>query len=290
MTRSRSQVISFFVLLVQSINGLALEPRFSPGLRATPIAAACAADPDSVVSRPENSDFSLWKNYVSRRAICASTAVAVFPLIASSSPASANSEIATPMPFQVSMQVALDEAQTGEIIIQVEPEWAPLAAERFEQLLEDDYFTNAKFFRVLPGYVGQFGIAANPELNKKWMFDKSTVLKDEPRLQPNKKGTLSFASSGKNSRQTQIFINLSNNDGPPNFLDAQGFVPFARVVKGMEDVVPKLYSGYGVMESATAGMAGSVNQGKAAYYGNEYLEAIFPKLSTIKKVTRVIQE
>jgi hypothetical protein len=65
-------------------------------------------------------------------------------------------------------------------------------------------------------------------------------------------------------------------------LDAQGFVPFARVVQGMEDVVPKLYSGYGLLESASAGMAGTVNQGKAAYFGNEYLETVHPKLSVIR--------
>lgn len=170
------------------------------------------------------------------------------------------SESSSKAPFRVKMEVALDSSTSGEIIIEVLPDWSPMAAQRFHELLEDNFFSNAKFFRVLPGYVAQFGIAAKPDLNKKWMFDKSLALQDEPRLQSNKKGTLSFASSGKNSRQTQIFINLANNDGPPNFLDVQGFVPFARVIKGMDDVIPKLYSGYGLMESASAGMAGSVNQ------------------------------
>jgi peptidyl-prolyl cis-trans isomerase A (cyclophilin A) len=187
-------------------------------------------------------------------------------------------------PFRVSIQVQLDDTQTGEIVVEVLPEWAPLAAERFQQLIEAKFLDQARFFRVLPGYVAQFGIAGDPSLNKEWLLDKSKVLLDEPRLQANKKGTLSFASSGKNSRQTQIFINLNNNDGLPNFLDAQGFVPFARVIKGMDDVVSKLYSRYGMLESTSAGMAGSVNQGKAAYYGNEYLEAAFPKLSYIQSV------
>ena len=190
-------------------------------------------------------------------------------------------------PFQVEIEVALEETTTGKIVVEVHPEWAPLATKRFEELLEDDFFTGSKFFRVLPGYVAQFGIAGDPKLNKKWLFDRSKALPDEARIQSNKKGTLSFASSGKNSRQTQIFINLSNNAGPPNFLDAQGFVPFARVVKGMDDVVPKLYNGYGLIETASAGLAGSVNQGKAAYYGNEYLEEVFPKLSTIQKITKM---
>jgi cyclophilin family peptidyl-prolyl cis-trans isomerase len=185
-------------------------------------------------------------------------------------------------PFQVSLQVQMREGQVGEIVIEVLPEWAPLAAKRFQGLLEAGFFENARFFRVLPGYIAQFGIAGDPELNKVWMFDKSKALPDEKRVMSNKKGTLSFASSGKNSRQTQLFINLVNNDGLPNFLDAQGFVPFARVIKGMEDVVPSLYSGYGVLEAASGGIAGSVNQGKAAYFGNKYMEALFPKLSFIR--------
>jgi len=75
---------------------------------------------------------------------------------------------------------------------------------------------------------------------------------------------------------------LGNNDGFPNFLDGQDFVPFARVVKGMDDTVKNLNSEYGLVESVSAGLAGSVNQGKATYYGAEYLDAVFPKLSIIK--------
>ena len=234
-------------------------------------------------------DCDLLDDHISRRTLLLSavTSVVATEGVAGLPTVARAEEVTLNQPYKVAMQVALDETTTREIVIEVIPEWAPLAAERFQQLLDDEFFANAKFFRVLPGYVAQFGIAGNPELNKKWMFDRSKALKDEPRLQPNKKGTLSFASSGKNSRQTQIFINLSNNDGPPNFLDAQGFVPFSRVIKGMDDVVPKIYSGYGLMESATGGMAGSVNQGKAAYYGNEYLEALFPKLSTILKATKI---
>ncbi len=225
---------------------------------------------------------------ISRRSLCISTTAAMVSFLGLQNvQAMEDPSIPTPKPYQIAFHVALDETETGEIVIEVYPEWAPLAVERFEQLLQDDFFTNAKFFRVLPGYIAQFGIAADPELNKKWMFDKSKAMNDEPRLYSNKKGTLCFASSGKNSRQTQIFINLSSNDGPPNFLDAQGFVPFARVVKGMDDVVPKIYSGYGLMESATGGIAGAVNQAKAAYYGNEYLETLFPKLSTIQKAQRI---
>lgn len=189
-------------------------------------------------------------------------------------------------PFNVifTVQTDMKKEETSEIEIEVRPDWAPLAAQRFKELVETGFFQESRFHRVLPGYVAQFGIAADPALNKEWMFCESNckALPDEARTQGNKRGTLSFASSGKNSRQTQIFINLGNNDGPPNFLDAQNFVPFAKVVRGMEDTVKKLNSEYGVVESVSGGLAGSVNQGKAAYYGSQYMDAVFPKLSLIK--------
>ena len=206
--------------------------------------------------------------------------------------ASSNDESTIPAaktdPFRVLFTIQIDPKTPetlSELEIEVRPDWAPLAAERFRTLVELGFYRDAPFFRVLPGYVAQFGISTNPQLNKQWVYcDKTNEetkrgcqpsIPDEPRKQPNKKGTLSFASSGKNSRNTQIFINLANNDGPPNFLDAQNFVPFARIVRGMdaENNVPKrLNSEYG----------GKVNQGKAAYYGGEYFQAVFPKLSVIR--------
>jgi len=99
-------------------------------------------------------------------------------------------------------------------------------------------------------------------------------LPDEPRKVPNKKGTLSFASSGKNSRRTQVFINLIDNSGLPNFLDGQGFVQSARIVRGEDIIVKGLNDEY----------RGNVSQGKAAYYGKEYFEKVFPRLSVIRDV------
>jgi cyclophilin family peptidyl-prolyl cis-trans isomerase len=198
----------------------------------------------------------------------------------------------TDTPFTVALSVQLDKDTVGDIEIQVEPSWAPIAAARFRELVEIGFYDDARFFRVLPGYIAQFGIASDPALNKEWLACgtpeeqqkgiRCKPLRDEPRLQPNKKGTLSFASAGKNTRQTQMFINLNDNDGIPNFLDGQGFVPFARVTKGMDTVVSKLNSEYGLVESLSGGLAGGVSQGKAAYFGKEYLDAIFPKLSYIK--------
>eukprot|EP00979_Chaetoceros_neogracilis_P004453 scaffold787_cov285-Chaetoceros_neogracile.AAC.17 len=196
-------------------------------------------------------------------------------------------------PFRIILTVQTDVKSevTSEIEIEVRPDWAPLAAKRFKELVEIGYYNESRFHRVLPGYVAQFGIAADPGLNKEWMFCETNckALPDEARKQRNKRGTLSFASSGKNSRQTQIFINLGNNDGPPNFLDGQNFVPFARVVNGMDDAVKNLNSEYGILESVTGGLTGSVNQGKAAYYGSEYLDVVFPKLSVIKSA-KVLNE
>jgi cyclophilin family peptidyl-prolyl cis-trans isomerase len=225
-----------------------------------------------------------------RKAVCGGLSVAT---IASWWPskeviASESTSSTTAKPFRVLFTIQIDFQKPNdlsELEVEVRPDWAPLAAERFRNLVELGFYRDAPFFRVLPGYVAQFGISSNPKLNKQWVYCDTTdeeskikckpSLPDEPRKQPNKRGTLSFASSGKNSRKTQIFINLSNNDGPPNFLDAQNFIPFAFIVRGMEpdnNIPKRLNSEYG----------GRVNQGKAAYYGGEYFEAVFPNLSVIR--------
>ena len=231
--------------------------------------------------------------------------------------AAAAAAATTVEPFTVILTVQIDgqnqddDIKTySEIEIEVRPDWAPLASNRFKELVQSGFYIDSRFFRVLPGYVAQFGISADPQLNKEWMFcgvdvdvnddvdddvdDKVQTninsnnhnchlpLIDEPRKEHNKRGTLSFASSGKNSRTAQVFINLGNNDGVPNFLDGQNFVPFARVVRGMDDTVKQLNSEYGRKEKMSGGLTGSVNQGKAAYYGAKYLDAVFPKLSIIK--------
>mmetsp|Transcript_13715 Transcript_13715/g.27695 ORF Transcript_13715/g.27695 Transcript_13715/m.27695 type:complete len:343 (+) Transcript_13715:73-1101(+) len=194
-------------------------------------------------------------------------------------------------PFRVLFTIQIDPSkpddELSELEIEVRPDWAPLAANRFKQLVELGFYQDSPLFRVLPNYVAQFGISSDPALNKEWMYCDAAPtdeearknckepLPDEPRKQPNNRGTLAFASSGKNSRRTQVFVNLANNGGPPNFLDAQGFVPFAQIVRGMDgDVnVPKKFnSEYG----------GKVNQGKGAYYGAKYFETVFPRLSIIK--------
>ena len=143
------------------------------------------------------------------------------------------------LPFTVQFTIQLDPIsnpnELSNVEIEVHPEWAPLATSRFKKLCTSGFYNNCPFFRVLPGFIAQFGISTNTELNKQWLYceEGSTNCKqpllDEKRMVPNKKGTLSFASSGKNTRRTQVFINTVDNSGIPNFLDQQGFVPFARV-------------------------------------------------------------
>lgn len=179
--------------------------------------------------------------------------------------------------YRVALSVLLDPEKktTGEIVFEVVPEWAPLASERFKELLELGFYRRSRFHRVIPGFIAQFGISTSREQNSAWLCQTCKPLPDEARRQSNKKGTLSFAqASAKNSRQTQVFINLSDNGGLPNFLDSQNFTPFARVVSGME-LLPRLHA------------EGSVSQPKAAYYGEEYLSEVFPKLSVIEDVRLV---
>lgn len=166
------------------------------------------------------------------------------------------------------------EGSTGSFVVQTRPEWAPLGAERFEALASNSFFDNCRVFRVLPGFVAQFGINGDPEVQGKW---RSQNLKDDPVRVTNKRGTIVFATAGPNTRTTQIFVNLSDRN---SFLDKQGFSPLGEVVSGM-DVVERFYSGYG--EGAPSGKG--PNQGLIQAKGNSYLESSYPKLSYFSKVS-----
>ena len=157
----------------------------------------------------------------------------------------------------------------GDFVVTVTRAWAPLGADRFYNLVKHQFFTDAAFFRVVPGFIVQFGISANPQVARAW---QNATIKDDKVTQSNKAGTVTFATAGPNTRTTQLFINFGNN----TFLDSQGFSPFGQVTEGM-DVVQKIYSGYG--ESPDQGLIQS--QGKA------YLDKNFPKLDTIKSAVIV---
>ena len=163
------------------------------------------------------------------------------------------------------------ETTKGDFVVEVYSKWAPLGAGRFHELVTDGHFDGAKFFRVLPGFVVQFGLPADPGKAKSY-----TNLQDDPVQQSNVKGSITFATAGPNTRTTQLFINLADNAR----LDNMGFAPFGLVVEGM-NVVEALYSGYG--EGAPYGSG--PDQGRARQQGNAYLESNFPNLDGIKKAT-----
>lgn len=158
----------------------------------------------------------------------------------------------------------------GDIIVEVDPALAPKGAARFRELVEQKHYDECRFFRVVPDFVVQFGINGDPAVAKKW---KENRIKDDKVAGSNARGTLTFATSGPNSRTTQLFINLKDNKR----LDTLGFAPFARVVQGM-DVVDALNAEYGE----------EPNQGSIQAEGNAYLNKEFPKLDYIK-TARVVK-
>lgn len=152
----------------------------------------------------------------------------------------------------------------GNFVVEVHRDWAPLGADRFYNLVRYGYFTNAAFFRVVSGFMVQFGLNANPAINKVW---KTATIQDDPVVQSNKRGNLSFASAGPNTRTTQLFINYVDNPR----LDHMGFAPFGSVVEGM-DVVDKIYPVYGE----------SPRQDLIMEQGDAYLKANFRDIDRIK--------
>ena len=155
----------------------------------------------------------------------------------------------------------------GDVVVEVFPGWAPLGAARFRELVEDGFFDGCRFFRVVPGFVVQFGINGDPAVRSKW--DKKIL--DDPVTQSNKRGILTFATSGPDSRTTQLFISLKDNSSS---LDPQGFSPFARVVSGMEFV-----------DEITSEYRERPQQQIIERKGNAYLEREFPNLDYVKTAT-----
>lgn len=158
----------------------------------------------------------------------------------------------------------------GDFVIEVHRDWAPLGADRFYNLVKYGFYADASFFRVLPGFVAQFGISAHPAVSRVW---ENAKIQDDRVKESNLRGTITFATAGPNTRTTQVFINLADNAG----LNAMGFAPFGKVIEGM-DVVDKFYSGYG--EGAPQGRG--PEQGRITSEGKAYLDKSFPSLDSIK--------
>lgn len=153
----------------------------------------------------------------------------------------------------------------GEFVVQVTRAWSPLGADRFWNLVRNGFYNDSTFFRVLPGFVAQFGLSANPSVNAAW---RNANIPDDPAaVQSNKRGTLSFATAGPNTRTTQIFINYGDNAR----LDTMGFTAFGVVLDNGMEIVDQIYSGYGERP----------NQGRITAEGKKYTDAEFPMLDRI---------
>jgi peptidyl-prolyl cis-trans isomerase A (cyclophilin A) len=164
------------------------------------------------------------------------------------------------------------ETTRGDFTITVTRAWAPLGADRFYNLVKHHYYDNAAFFRVVPQFVVQFGISANPAVSTAW---KHTDIKDDPVTQTNKRGAIVFATAGPNTRTTQVFINLKDNGR----LDGMGFAPFGVVDGNGMNVVEMMYEGYG--DSA------GPEQDQLEKQGDPYLKKGWPKLDYIKSASLV---
>jgi len=174
----------------------------------------------------------------------------------------------------------------GEFTVRVTRAWSPLGADRFYNLVKHHFYDGAVFFRVVDGFVAQFGISPYPQVSAAW---KKAVIKDDPVVQSNLPGTIAFATDGPNTRTTQLFISMKNNYD----LDHRGFSPFGKVTEG-EKAVVMLYGGYG--DEPRRGGDGP-EQDKMEKRGNRYLEKGprgghggkgWPKLDRITATTIVI--
>ena len=167
------------------------------------------------------------------------------------------------------------ETTKGPFVIEVTRAWAPRGADRFYNLVRVGYYDDVAFFRVIENFMVQFGIHGDPAVNAAW---RQARIPDDPVTQSNKRGMVTYAMAGPDTRTTQLFINFRDNAG----LDGQGFSPFGRVVEGLS-VVDSLYSGYG--EGAPSGVG--PEQGRAQGEGNAYLKSRFPKLDFVKSARLV---
>lgn len=166
------------------------------------------------------------------------------------------------------------DTSAGVFVVEVHRDWAPHGADRFYNLVKNGFYDDARFFRVISGFMVQFGISADPAVSAVW---RPAMLPRDPVKESNKRGYITYAmGASPDTRTTQVFINFADNTN----LDGMGFAPFGRVVTGM-DVVDKIYAGYG--EGAPRGKG--PEQGRIQMEGNAYLTKEFPKLDYIKKAT-----
>jgi peptidyl-prolyl cis-trans isomerase A (cyclophilin A) len=188
-------------------------------------------------------------------------------------PGSDKSSLTAPAVFK-----ARFETSKGNFVMEVHRDWAPVGADRFYYLVKNGFFDDTRFFRAIDGFMVQFGLSGDPKLSGVW---REQYIYDDSVKQSNKRGFVSYAKGGPNTRTTQVFINFADNG---RSLDSQGFSPFAQVVEGM-DIVDQLYRGYG--DGAPRGKG--PDQSRIRNEGNKYLDADFPQLDKVIKAT-VLEE
>jgi peptidyl-prolyl cis-trans isomerase A (cyclophilin A) len=197
-----------------------------------------------------------------KRSMFAAAALAVGLLGSAAYAGQAGADEKAPATFKVKF-----DSSAGPFVVEVHRAWAPNAADHFYTLVKNGFYDEARFFRVVPNFMVQFGIAADPAVQAKF---KATI-KDDPVKESNKKGYVTFAqTSAPDSRATQILVNYKDN----SFLDSQRFAPFGQVTSGMDAV-----------EKINAESGEKPNQGSIQAQGNTYLKASFPKLDYVKKAT-----
>jgi peptidyl-prolyl cis-trans isomerase A (cyclophilin A) len=204
------------------------------------------------------------------------TLAAVLTLGLSATPLLAQSKLGNPAALTEQAPAtykARFDTSKGVFVIDVNREWAPVGADRFYNLVKNGFYDENRFFRVISGFMVQFGINGNPQVSTPW---RNAQIKDDPVKQSNKRGFITFATSGPNSRTTQVFINFGDNSR----LDGMGFASFGQVSTGM-NVVDQLYADYG--EGAPQGRG--PNQGRIQGEGNAYLTKDFPNLDFVRKAT-----
>jgi len=177
-------------------------------------------------------------------------------------------------PAPATYKVKFDTSK-GAFVVQVTRAWAPQGADRFYNLVKSGFYDNVRFFRVVSGFMVQFGISGDPAVMAGW---RNAPINDDKVVQSNKRGFITFAMAGPNTRTSQVFINFADNSR----LDGSGFAPFGQVVSGME-AVDKLNPEYG--EGAPRGSG--PDQGRLQQEGNVYLAKSFPRMDFVKKATIV---
>lgn len=188
-------------------------------------------------------------------------------------PDSPGMNVQAPPAFQVKL-----ETTQGEVVIEIQRAWAPLGVDRFFNLVRGGFYDDMRITRVVALKWAQFGINGDPKVAKLW---RERTIPDDPRVLSNERGTIAFAFAVPNGRTTQVFINLRDNRETH---DREPFVPFGRVVSGM-DVVDRWFDGYG--EGAGSGIR-SGKQGPLFEGGNAYLDREFPKLDSIRRATLIL--